>query len=751
MTLFFTLPDWAADLVADRYASEKMVYAIPWDLSEAGAFIDGYCVVTDRNILFLEGGSVRREILIAAFRDFKVNAMSGAGILEAKAAETGEDVYLARFSMEHAARYATIAQKINMANEGRSAELREEPDRKCLKCGNLLPQGSTICPRCVKKSAVLLRLFRLASRYIPHLAMASAMLLAATGLNILMPKIYEVLVNDVYLLPAEERGNMRDFMILFAFVILAYFTCRAMITLITILRARLLAKLSSNIVHDLRVSVFEHIHAMSVSFTNDHKVGDLISRVSNDTNRVKNFIQSEGTQCINQFLTLLAVAIYLFFINWKMALIVIVPAPLIVLLMRAFHRKTHKIYRRLWRLSGKCSAVLQDILSGIRVVKTFGTEEKEIERYKAVCGSYKNLCIGNEVFWNTIQPLIRILTTLSHLALMLAGGMYILRGRMDAGTLVQFTTYASMIYGPINYMISLPRSIADAVAAAARVFDILDNEPKVRDAEQPKEPELKGRIEYRDVYFGYKSYQGVLENISFTVKSGEMIGLVGHSGSGKSTMINLLLRFYDPDSGQILIDGVDLREIPQHYLRSRIGVVLQETFLFSGSIFENVIYSKPDATREEVIRACKLANAHDFIMKFPDGYDTRIGQNGQTLSGGEKQRIAIARAVIHDPKILILDEATASLDTESEKLVQEALRRLVQNRTTIAIAHRLSTLKFADRLIVLDHGKIAESGTHDELLRARGIYYGLVLAQLNMSRLVGQEEISEEEYLSAGK
>lgn len=747
MTLFFKLPDWAVNIVADKYGGEKILYAVPWDLNEKDAFTDGYCIVTDRYFLLLDGGSIKKEIIKEEFRDYKVTVMSGAGLLEAKRNDGGEDVFIARFTMEHVARYATIAQKTNLVIEGRSTEVREEPDKKCLNCGRPLPQGSSVCPYCVQKSAVLMRILGIGKNYIRYLIAAVGMMIAMSGLNILMPKLYSMLADDIYTKPASERGNMHEFMMLFALIIAAYFTCRVMQAVVSILRARLMARLSSNMMHDLRVSVFEHINAMSVSFTNERKVGDLMNRVTNDTNRIKNFIQSDATECINQFLTLAAVGTYLFFINWKMAFIVIIPAPVIVLLMRAFRRKTHRIYMRLWRLSGKCNSVLQDILSGIRVVKTFGTEEQEIDRYKSACGAYKDLSVSNEVFWNTVQPLIRILTALSHLALMLVGGMYILGDSMTKGTLVQFTTYAAMIYGPINYMIALPRSIADAVAAAARVFDILDSEPDIKDSKMAVAPAIKGEVEYKDVFFGYKSYQAVLENINFSVKSGEMIGLVGHSGSGKSTIINLLLRFYDPDSGCIRIDGIDLRDISQNSLRSQIGVVLQETFLFSGSIFENIIYSKPDATYEEVIRACKMANAHDFIMKFPDGYDTRIGQNGQTLSGGEKQRIAIARAVIHDPRILILDEATASLDTESEKLVQEALRRLVKNRTTFAIAHRLSTLKFADRLIVLDHGKIAEAGTHDELLKAKGIYYGLVIAQLNMTRLVGQEEISEEEYL----
>ena len=749
MTLFYELPSWVTDIVAEGYKGETIKYAVPWDLNENDEFIDGYFVVTDKNMLFLEKGVIKKEIVIDAFNDFKVTSLNGAGIIEAKSFNDGQDVYLARFSMEHVARFSTIAQKINMEKSGKDSNTREEPDRKCVKCGRPFPRGTTICPKCVKKSAIIGRLFKMTTNYLPMLILTGILLLTISGLHILMPKIYSVIVNKVYTAPKPEPSKMDEFMMMFAFLIVGYFISRLAITVVSIIRGRVMAKLSSNIIHDLRLKVFEHINAMSISYTSEHKTGDLISRVTNDTNRVKNFIQNEALECISQALTLIAVGTYLVFINWKMALIVIIPAPLIVMFMQGFRRKTHKIYRRLWKLSGKSNSVLQDILSGIRVVKTFGTEEKEIERYKSVCKSYRDLCVKNEVFWTTVQPLIRILTQLSHLALMLVGGIHILDGEMNPGTLVQFTTYAAMIYGPINYMISLPRSIADAVAAAARVFDILDNEPDVKDIKQPIEHDIVGEIEYKNMFFGYKSYDAVLEDINLKVKPGEMIGLVGHSGSGKSTMINLLMRFYDPDAGDIFVDGINLKDISQAYMRKQIGVVLQETFLFSGTIFENVTYSKPDATYEEVIRACKMANAHDFIMKFPDGYDTKVGQNGQTLSGGEKQRIAIARAVIHDPKILILDEATASLDTESEKLVQEALRRLVKNRTTFAIAHRLSTLKFADRLVVLDHGKIAESGTHDELLKAKGIYYNLVLAQLNMTRLVGQEEISEDEYLSS--
>lgn len=306
---------------------------------------------------------------------------------------------------------------------------------------------------------------------------------------------------------------------------------------------------------------------------------------------------------------------------------------------------------------------------------------------------------------------------------------------MTVGQLVQFVTYSGYLYGPLSWMTHLPRAVMEMITSLNRIYDVLDEEPKMADRKDSKAFPIEGNFEFRDVSFGYQTYEPVLENINFSVKAGEMIGLVGASGTGKSTLINLIMRLYDVDQGSITLDGCDLRDIQTESLHSQIGVVLQETFLFSGSILANIRFAKQDATMEEVIQAAKAANAHDFICKTPDGYNTYVGEHGYNLSGGERQRIAIARAILNNPRILILDEATSALDTESEFLIQQALDRLVKGRTTFAIAHRLSTLRGADRLVVIDRHGVAEIGTHNELLEKKGIYYGLVNAQLKMSEV----------------
>jgi ATP-binding cassette, subfamily B, bacterial len=372
----------------------------------------------------------------------------------------------------------------------------------------------------------------------------------------------------------------------------------------------------------------------------------------------------------------------------------------------------------------------------VRVVKAFAQEEREIARFHPRSHELALAGITAEQTWMTVFPVLSFVTSTGALLVWYAGGRQVLAGEITLGTLVTFIAYLGMFYGPLQFLNRISEWLSRALASAERVFDVLDSEPDVREAEDAVPiPRIEGRVEFRNVTFGYDKHKPVLKGVSLEVAPGEMIGFVGHSGAGKSTMINLICRFYDVDDGQILVDGIDIRQIRQQDLRGQIGIVLQDTFLFNGTIAENIGYAKPGATPEEIMAAAKAANAHDFIVEKPDGYDTIVGERGQQLSGGERQRISIARAILHNPRILILDEATSSVDTDTEKQIQDAIARLIKGRTTFAIAHRLSTLRNADRLVVLKEGKVEEVGTHAELLEKKGEFHRLVEMQQEMSRI----------------
>jgi len=421
------------------------------------------------------------------------------------------------------------------------------------------------------------------------------------------------------------------------------------------------------------------------------------------------------------------------FMNWLVCAFVFVPIPFIVFIVSQFWKFVQSRNRKLWVLQTRAGYLLQDILNGIRVVKCFGQEDREIERFKYANVRASEQSESNAKLFDTVFPLLTFGIRLGHYLILMYGSMMLFNGEMSIGTLHQFNSYSSIIYSPLLYITSIPRTISTFLTSSSKVFEILEETPEVSDIGLPIDIQIEGDIAIKNITFGYESYNPVLENVTVDIKAGEMIGIVGHSGSGKTTLINLIMRLYDVNEGAIEIDDVNIKDISQSALRSQMGIVLQETFLFSGTIRDNICYSKPYATDEEVIQAARTANAHDFIMNLPEGYNTVVGEKGYSLSGGERQRIAIARAIIHNPKILILDEATAALDTETEKLIQDALNRLTKNRTTLAIAHRLSTLRNADKLLVLDKGKVAEFGSHAELLEKRGIYYKLVMAQRRMA------------------
>jgi len=401
-----------------------------------------------------------------------------------------------------------------------------------------------------------------------------------------------------------------------------------------------------------------------------------------------------------------------------------------------FWRGVYPKYFKVWDSQAKLSTFLNNVLSGIRTVKAFSQEEKEFKRFTFYADKLKDTVRIVNLNISVFNPLMAFIFSLGGLIVWYIGGKNVLEGKLTLGELMAFLSYIGMFYTPLSNLALLSTWMSNFTTASHRIFEILDTEPQVKEPKvYIKLQKIKGGIEFKNVTFGYDPYQPVIKDVSFKIDEGEVVGIVGKSGSGKTTLVNLICKFYEPQKGEILIDGINIKDIPSYELRKHIGLVLQEPFLFRGTIAENISYGKPDAELEEIIKAAKIANAHEFIMKMPNGYDTLLGERGAGLSGGEKQRITIARAVLCNPSILILDEATTSVDTESEKKIQDALQSLWTGRTTIIVAHRLSTLKDVNKILVIDNGRIVESGSHKELMEKRGVYYNLIVMQTQLASI----------------
>lgn len=602
----------------------------------------------------------------------------------------------------------------------------------CPKCRRPLAKGAVSCNACAGKKGPLKKLWALMRTQAGWIVLSMLLFFFTSLMNVILPVLQRHLVDD-YISNGDPAAVLESFSDVIV-VIVSMAAVRLLSVLGSIFRNNILSSVSSKTVVSLSRMLYEKIQSLSVAGISRHTAGDLINRVSGDTNTISQFMTNHLPNLLEQSLMIVFVSVMMFSYSPAMALMILVPTPFVFILYRLVWKKTRSLYHRHWVENSKANTILHDVFQGVREVKVYGTEKREIDKYEEAIRTQRDIAVRNETAWAKLVPYADYLIQVGNFILLYYAGNRILDGNMTIGQMTMFSSFVSLIYSPLRWMANLPRLTQQAMTSVNKIFEVLEEEPEVADRKNAVDMKLRGEIEVDGVWFGYNENENVLENVSVTVKPGEMLGLVGRSGAGKSTLINLVMRLYDVDRGAIRIDGVDVRDITQHSLRSQIGVVLQETFLFAGTIYENIAYAKPDATYEEVLRASRLANAHGFIMKLADGYDTVVGERGYTLSGGERQRIAIARAILHDPKILILDEATSALDTETEKQIQDALAHLCKNRTTIAIAHRLSTLRNATKILVLDHKTVAEIGTHEELAAIDGgIYQSLVIAQREMS------------------
>jgi ATP-binding cassette subfamily B protein len=722
---------------------EDVLIQVSTDLEEDGRYGERWLVATARRVLIVppQGADGVVEVEVGEIASVRTEPLVGGGRLEIE--RRAAPTVLLPYSSTLGLKFSEVARGLEQLRKGEAFLVNPELGRlRCAKCGRLLPEKNGICPACISRLATIKRIARYLKPYKGRAVILALTSVATTAAELAPPLITRELVDGVLAPPnLAATPSMEARIELLGLLVLAMIGVRAFAWGMDWGHGWIMSFLGAQVTADIRSQLYRRLEMLSLQFYDKRQVGALVSRVTRDAGMLQDFLVNGMPYLVINGLMIVGILCFLFTMDWALALYLLVPVPFLLIWGTVF-------WKRLRHWNHKWGEVWSDLtertvqtLTGIRVVKAFAQEQREMAAFAKVNARVRDVAVATGINRGVFFATIGFLTGLGVLIVWLFGGREVILGELSLGTLLAFYSFMWLIYGPLEWFGQVNAWMTRAFAGAERIFEVLDTPPEAyEDAHSVAMPHMQGRVGFRQVRFGYDKSKPVLHDLELDIAPGEMIGLVGRSGVGKTTTVNLLARFYDVDHGSIEIDGVDLRRIRLGDLRRSIGIVPQEPVLFSGTIAENIGYGKPGASIDDIMRASKVANAHNFVVAKPFGYDTQVGERGGNLSGGERQRVAIARAILHNPRILILDEATSSVDVETEKQIQEAIGELVQGRTTVAIAHRLSTLRSANRLVVMDGGKIAEVGTHEELMERKGAFYDLVQLQQQVSQIIAIKE-----------